>query len=107
MIARTSKVWQYGGYLAAGTIGAFMLVLVTQYEIVNKQPPDIRAVGMVLYFVTAAVLGGLWDRWWVKDEKYYYGGWLISVFFGFLSLGGFHLLGWLHLSELFLFLRVN
>ncbi len=84
-----------------------MLVLVAQYEIVNKTPPDIRIVGMVLCMVTAAVLGGLWDRWWVKDKKYYHGGWLISVFFVFLSLGSFHLLGWWEYREIFLFFRVN
>ena len=107
MITRTSKVRQYGGYLAAGTIGGFVLVLVAQYEIVNKTPPDIRPVGMVLCFVTAAVLGGLWDRWWVKDDGYEKGGWLISAFFVFLSLGGFHLLGWLEDREIFLILLIN
>ena len=107
MITRTSKVWQYGGYLAAGTIGAFVSVLFRQYEIVNNYPDWNGAAGMFAYPITAAVLGGLWDRLRVKDKKSDYGGWLISCFFGFLPLGVFHQLGWLHLTELFLFLRVN
>ena len=107
MITRTSKVWQYGGYLAAGTIGAFVSVLFRQYEILNSGPDWNGGAGMVEYVITTAVLAGIWDRWVLKDKKYKNAGWFLACFIGFLPMAVFHELGWLGYSEFFFFLRVN
>ena len=88
-------VLNFVGYLGAGTLATIVATLVRQYEINANGLDWYGGAGMLEYCITAGVLGGLWDKFVMPEKRIQKGGWLISMFVGFIPLAIFASLGYI------------